>query len=822
MDSNKRILPQNKYWYVHILVMALITIGLFAGFFKKNTMMTSSDQVNALGIKSPIRQSLTEDGQLAEWNRGMLGGMPTGDALAGDYMYPPAIALTYVAPEYTVFGIKMILHIFVAGLFFYLMLWRGFAFPPSIAAIGAIFYMLNPQFVSHIAPGHDGKMYVIAWLPFMVWHLKRIADKPNLLSTTLFGLGLGMALLSSHIQMTYFVLWGLFAYWLMHTITTLVRTKNIKSIIGISAGFWGGVAIGMALGAVQFLPAYLFVQEHFSVRGADRTIETAASWSLHWAEVFSLWVPELGNWFGYYWGDNHFKLNTEYAGAIALFFAIFAIIRKPGKWRIFWSVVALFSVAISLGLHTPIFRISYAIIPGVKKFRALSMFMFWFSFSTVILAVSFLKDIFNEFWAEKTPKIQKYWQNGVLITLAVVTVISVLFAIEGFTSGLMEALTPSLQESTRKQIIFNINFKEQFLPMLGLWWAMISAVLICFYFTLRGMIKKEWFLVIVLLIGSVDLLRVNYKFIKMKDLYLTEDKGKLIPGTYERSIYRSDKQYRRINPEIKKLQKELKEEPFRVIFMPLLKQLGNQNIAGAYNLEGLGGYNDNELITYRTFQSKGGRNYYEAVKNINNMNALNNRLTQGSNLFNVANCKYFIIPHDKEGFNGKKKTEYIVIENSKVLPRLSFTNRFSVGDDDFAMGLLMNKYYSSRDSVILKEAPEGVEPGDSLVTEITTKWDKYTANERIAKVTVPADGILRIAEVWYPGWTISVDGVKIDPIRADVTWMAVPIKKGEHEVVMKIASPFLPIAMRFTFPVAAFILLYWIIYGVKKLIKPKK
>ncbi len=95
-------------------------------------------------------------------------------------------------------------------------------------------------------------------------------------------------------------------------------------------------------------------------------------------------------------------------------------------------------MAITLGLHKPVVKISYTIIPGVKKFRALSMFMFWFSFATVILAVSFLKDVNSEFWKELSAKNQDRWQKRTLILLGVLTAVTLLFAMKGFTSGVMD------------------------------------------------------------------------------------------------------------------------------------------------------------------------------------------------------------------------------------------------------------------------------------------------------------------------------------------------------------------------------------------------
>ena len=57
--------------------------------------------------------------------------------------------------------------------------------------LSGTFYMLNPQFVSLIYGEHDGKMYVIALLPFVVWRLKALMERPGMRNHRLWGWELG-------------------------------------------------------------------------------------------------------------------------------------------------------------------------------------------------------------------------------------------------------------------------------------------------------------------------------------------------------------------------------------------------------------------------------------------------------------------------------------------------------------------------------------------------------------------------------------------------------------------------------------------------------
>lgn len=178
---------QTRQHAIIIGFMAVLTVCLFGELFGSNKMLASSDQIAGMGYRTSIQRGLFDNGQIIQWNKGILCGMPFGDALSGDFFYPPAIPFNYFAPAYN-FAWKMILDIFLAGLFFYLMLFKGFGLSPFVAGVGAVFYMLNPEFFSHVSPGHDAKMHVISLLPYMVWRLKEGLDNPNLNNTMLFAL----------------------------------------------------------------------------------------------------------------------------------------------------------------------------------------------------------------------------------------------------------------------------------------------------------------------------------------------------------------------------------------------------------------------------------------------------------------------------------------------------------------------------------------------------------------------------------------------------------------------------------------------------------
>ena len=781
--------------YVIIGALALIVVIVFTPFLFSDKMLYGSDTMNGLDSRVFLKNSLAKHHQFPLWFNSRLGGMPSIDAMFGDAMYPPTLAINAVQPIPRALGLRLVLHVFLAGLFFFLLLRRGFKMPAYIAGIGAAFYMLNPEFFSHVYPGHDGKMFVIAWLPFVIWRMKALMDKPSFFNSTLMALGIAACLFTSHLQMSYLMLWGCFFYWVIAMILTWRREKKPLPLVKLGGYFWLAVAIGMGLALIQLLPPFMYVREAFSVRGVDRGFDYAASWSLHWPETFSMWVPEFANSLDYYWSENPFKLNSEYAGAMALLFAVFAVVHKPKNiWRIFWGAFALFALLYSLGAHTPVFYIMYYLVPGVKKFRACSMFMFWFSFSTILLSSLFLKDVALGWFSGFTEERRKKWVKGLLIALGSITALTLLFSIKGVVVAAMQPLTTALAE-TQKLRVFDANFSKNFVPFLWLWWFFASASMLLLMGVISNKVGKYAFLTAVFAFGLIDLTRVDAHFIKTIN----------------------PKPYFYAEQAISDLQSEMANEPFRCFALPGALPQGGEGIQG---LEGVGGFHDNELCWYRQFRGdQQDRNYFTDLLGVmqdGRPYLKPDKLKDGNAFLNIANAKYYLLRQNETLYK---------IPNENALKRVSFVPGYLVLDSAQIVGALKTGAYDYRKMVGLLEEPreKPVAPADSLsANSASIQWQAYTPNYRKVNVSANGDGFLRISEVYYPGWEIRIDGKQVKIYRSDLAWMAVYFPKGNHTVEMLPQSLYLKKAEIVSYPMMILLGMYWIGLGVLKFVKRKK
>ncbi len=780
----------SKSW-VYFVIMGLLTAVVFSQFIFSNGMLHSSDQMNGIDSKVFLKTTLQEDKQFPMWFNTRLSGMPTVDALFGDMFYLPSIVVNYLLPIHRAISWRMIIHIFLAGVFFFVLLRKGFKAHPLIALTGALIYMLNPQFFSHIYPGHDGKMFVIAWLPFIIWRMKRLVEIASFRNMSLLALGIGMCILTSHIQMTYFVLWGIFFYYLVAIVVSIVKKDNSVKPGMLSLHFWLAVIVGMGIGLIQIYPSMMYIRDAFSVRGVDRGFEFASSWSLHWPEAFSMFVPELVNTLEYYWSENPFKLNSEYVGSVALLLAVFAVIRNPSRWRILWISIAAFALLFSLGKHTFIFTIAYYLVPGVKKFRACSMIMFWFSFSIAILSTLFLKDILKEKMTVFSETVKKKWQTGIFITIGALFLLAVLGSNKSFVLGIFG----SAIKDARASQVFDVNFSQNYLLGLWLWFIMAVISLSLIWAVVMNKVKPVTVIVIFLFMCVFDALRVDMQFVKI-----------INPSSYFYS-----------EPAVVDLRTKMKLEPFRCFSLPGAFA-NSTNCEGIVGLEGVSGFHDNELKWYREFRGdQSDRNFISSLISYNDkgqafLNVEN--LSKGNPFLDIANAKYILA----RGDNG-----LVPIENKNALGRISFVEKYVILDTNKIADALQNGSYDYKTTIALFKEPlvkfeksNGVSPA-----ALGTMWEKYSSNLRKVKVDVPADGYLRISEVFYPAWKIKVDGKLVETMQADLAWMAIPVSKGAHSIEMKITSNYLGKVEWISVLIMSLYLLYGITFVVLSITKKK-
>jgi len=282
-------------------------------------------------------------------------------------------------------------------------------------------------------------------------------------------------------------------------------------------------------------------------------------------------------------------------------------------------------------------------------------------------------------------------------------------------------------------------------------------------------------------------------------------------GAFIKTI--SPRPYTGTERELAKLAAALPSSPFRCFSLPGALP---QNGEGIHRIEGVGGFHDNELRWYRAFRGdQSDRNYFHGLigQQADGGQYLQmDRAQQGNAFLNLANVRYLL---------GRQSGRVVTIENMGALPRVSYAPRFVVLDTAATIDSLRSATYDYRSTVALLEQPVEVPAApagpDSARRGAEATWEKYTPNYRRAVVTVPGDGFLRISEVYYGGWRVSVDGSPVKVYQADCAFMAVAVKQGRHTVDLWPRSLYLGKSAAVTFPLAGAVVLYWLTLLVMRL-----
>lgn len=88
------------------------------------------------------------------------------------------------------------------------------------------------------------------------------------------------------------------------------------------------------------------------------------------------------------------------------------------------------------------------------------------------------------------------------------------------------------------------------------------------------------------------------------------------------------------------------------------------------------------------------------------------------------------------------------------------------------------------------------EPVDALTTLVDERREpalRTTATTNAYRIegTVDEAGYVLATIPWSTGWTATLDGEKVEPLRADVAFMAVQVDEGDHVIELSYETPFL-------------------------------
>ncbi|MBN1826796.1 MAG: hypothetical protein JW958_11075 [Candidatus Eisenbacteria bacterium] len=711
-------------------VYLLFTLILFGAFLFSDKMLFGTDTLPmGYAARKVFTDLARQIGGLPLWNPYLMGGIPMVDGLMGGDMFYPTTILQFLMPVHRAIGVKLVVHVFLAGWFFYLFARERKIGRPA-ALVGGAGYMFAPYLVSLIYAGHDGKLFVASLTPFGFLALERLLRRARFADMLLFGAAVGLMILTAHLQLAFFAC-GAFGFRFFWRMIGDWRAGRRERIARTAALFVVAALLGAAIGAVQTYPAYRYTSA-FSPRAGGVTYEFATSWSIHWEEAVSLLVPHFGGYLDGYWGKNPFKLNCESPGFLVMLLAFAGLFRiRRDRNLLFWYLLLLVTLIYGLGAETPFFRIIYHLVP--KFFRAPSTILFLFSFGAAVIAARVL-----DAWlrGEDRRRILAGVATGGGILLLLLLFQS---AGEPFFRGWGALFHKNMPAERVAAAMRNAPTAQLQILLLLVATALFAGV-VEFGRRSRWPVEAAALLLaalVFLVSGETD--RDFVKTVPLED-FVRED-----------ATIRT-----------------MREDPG--IFRALSNIQGlHGNLFGVFGVEAARGFFDNRIRWYDEFSDP---------RNLNSGNVLA-----------LLNIKYLLsAPGLRHPDFVERASEggRVLYENREVFPRAFLVEGHEVMRDPSGMiGRIRGENFDPRRIVLLEEDPgfPSFDGGDAAGI-LPVRWSEYGPNRLRIGVNARRPSILFLSNAWLPYWHALVDGEEAPLLRADYAFQAVPVPSGEHEVLL--------------------------------------
>ena len=796
MNTLKKCLPDA----IVIVIFAVISFAYFFVPVSQGKILFRHDSQASVGLGQELTQYEQRTGKVTRWTNSVFSGMPTYQISPS---YNSTDGLSAVMSAYHLWLPDYVWFIFAYLLGFYILL-RAFNFRQSLAALGSIIWAFSSYFLIIIAAGHLWKVMALAYLPPMIGGVVLAYRGKYLWGFIVTAVFTAFEIKANHVQMTYYYLF-IVLFMVIAYLVQAIREKRLQHFFKASGILIAAALIGIAINISNLYHTWEYQKE--SMRGkseltkANSANQTSSGldrdyitqWSYGIDETLTLLVPDakggasvplsqnatamakanpevenmlpqLYEAIPQYFGTQPGTSGPVYVGAFVLFLFVLGlfIVKTPIKWALL-AATAL-SILLSWGhnfMGFTNFFLDY--VPMYAKFRTVASILVIAEFTIPLLAALALKRIVDE--PTVLTKNMKYVYASLALTAGVALAIALMPSMMGpfvsdqerqMLSGI-QGMTPDVQNMMLSSIA----------TMRG---AMVSA--------------DAWRSIVIIIIGVAMLLL--FKAQKIKAIYLIVG----ISALCLIDLWQVDKRYLNDEMFVPKSKRDtpqqatatdlqiLKDKSLSYRVLNFASGAFNENNTSYFH-KSIGGYHPAKLRRYQEMIDK-----YIAPEMQTAMQAIANKggvmsEVDGRKLFpilNMLNAKYFIVP-----LQGNATTS---IQNPYAQGNGWFVDKLTYVADANAEYAGVGKIDVSHEAV----ADKKFEPilGQTQTNDSTARvvLTKYEPNNMTYTVSSTKGGVVVFSEVYYPGWTATIDGQPAELGRVNYILRALNVKAGKHEVVL--------------------------------------
>jgi hypothetical protein len=750
----------HRQWLIATLIFIILGVLLYYKPLTGGYVFAGPDTLAPTGVGAGLHAVKLETGKLPLWQPWIFSGMPTIHSFTGTSdLYLPNVLVTIGRflgfPTFWFF----LLHLIFGGLGCHFLLKRlGSSFYAGL--LGGTGFMLMPYINTMIVHGHGSQMMTLVYLPWVIWALLRLYDRPTFGSSALMALLVGLQLQRGHAQIAYYILLLLgLCFVVMVVISWRDQERSTSKRVRFILLFTLAMVVALGLAMALLLPVMNYTP--YSIRGAGggggTGFEYATQWSFSLGETLTFLLPSFYGFGGVtYWGNMPFTDYPNYMGIIILALAVWAVVKRGGWFVWTLAVASILAWMLSLGNHFFLYKVFYSVMPYFNKFRVPSMILVLTQFSTVILAGLGLDSLVAWISDRKPEQIRR-----MLVGSAIgVIVLSAIFLL---SASLLDGTFPP-PRGVHPQLADRVNdLRTSMIQRDALILLAIGGLAVAILFLWRRqLLPHRWLLGGLVLLSMVDLGRVDTQIIEP-----SHDSFRI--STLQPKVY--------IDRYVQKDQVmdflAVDTSTFRIF---PLGDLMNENRWAAAGIQSVMGYHAAKLANYNRFIQGTGFGSLGIMRMLNVKYLVSLRRFNDSRFREVFTGNLY--------FQGRYQPA-VVYELNSPLDRAWFPARveFHESTEDI-LKMIRESDYNPEDRVFLQ--PPAVASGN---------WPKAGAGRILQQdwstdelsLTVQADSssLLVVSEVFYPkGWVATIDDEPAGIHEVNGLLRGIMVPAGEHEVVM--------------------------------------
>ena len=788
-EQLKKVLPD-------VLVVVLFALLAFAYFYPadiEGRILYRHDASAGRGAGQEQTEYLQRTGERTRWTNALFGGMPTYQLAPS---YESTDALESLGAFYHLWLPEIVWYVFAYLLGFYILL-RAFDFRQSLAALGSILWSFSSYFLIIIAAGHIWKVFALAYLPPMIAGVVLAYRGRYLSALLLTAIFSALEINANHVQMTYYYLFIILAMVIAYLVEAL-RKKTLPQFAKATAVCAVGALLGVMINLSNLYHTWQYSKE--SMRGKSELVKANSEnqtssgldrdyitqWSYGIDETFTLLIPSakggahqirlgsdakamakcdsqyaqyVGQWYQY-WGDQPFTAGPVYVGAFVMMLFVLSlfIVKGPMKWALL--AVTVLSILLSWGKYfMPLTNVFIDYVPMYAKFRTVSSILVIAEFTIPLLAMMGLKAIVDD------PTLLGRKMRWVYVSFGLTGGLCLLFALMptaffDFNSVAdrmqlsqyvsQEYLGPMLDNIAKvRAAVFTADCWRSF------WVIVIGLVILLVY--KFGKLKTPVMAGALLVLCLVDLWTVNKRYLN--------DSMFVDKTMREQPISKSAAE-----------EQILQDQSLDFRVFNLASDTFNENETSFY-FKSVGGYHPAKLRRYQemidAYIAPEKNTLFKAVVEAQG----DITKVKGDSLFpvlNMLNTKYFIFP----------------LQNNQTLP---MQNPYAMGNawmvDKVTYVATANEEIDGVGKVDLRHeavADKRFEEtlGASIAQDSTSAVTllSYEPNRLKYEVNSEKGGVVVFSEIYYPGWTATVDGKEVELGRVNYILRALRVEGGNHQV----------------------------------------